>query len=143
MTPQTTIALIMFLAGFGSAWELQQWRFGAQEHERDQSQLAAVRDSAAASIRRADNVIAAQSLASVRLRALRADADVSRDALVSLSAAADQALRDAAASTSACISRASAFRDVFNGCTTVLQDMAATADRINSDLQTLIDAWPK
>jgi hypothetical protein len=43
----------------------------------------------------------------------------------------------------AVIERADTAAELFGACASEYQDVAAAADRINSDRQTLIDAWPR
>jgi hypothetical protein len=143
MNLQTLIAVLLSFLSFGIGWKTNDLSHEAQAHERTQQELDVVRQTAAASIRRTDNVIAAQNAQAARNMVLIRDASGSRSALVSLHASADQALRDAAASHDACLGRAGALGDVFSQCSEVLQGMAATCDRITSDRKTLIDAWPK
>jgi hypothetical protein len=84
----------------------------------------------------------AQRLAAVRQSALARDLAANRDGLVRLSHAADSALRSASDSHEQCITRAAAFSDVFAGCGKQLVDLGATADRLASDKQALIESWP-
>jgi hypothetical protein len=80
--------------------------------------------------------------AAVRQSALARDLAANRDGLVRLSHAADSALRSAHDSHEQCIARATAFSDVFAGCGKQLVDLGATADRLASDKQALIESWP-
>ena len=129
--------------GFGSAWKIQGWIQTAEENERAQQILVDQRLSAATSIRRTDNVIAAQNAAAGREVALRRDADGARTALVGLSHAADAALRAARSSHSACIERATAVRVVLDQCGAAYQELGERADRHANDVKTLTEAWPK
>jgi hypothetical protein len=141
--PQLTLALLIALAGFGSAWQIQSWRYGAKEHARDQQTLVDQRTAAASAIRRTDNVIDAQNKAAARLVVLRVDADRARAALVSLSDATASALRGAATSHDACIERATATSELLNSCGAAYQDLGERADRHASDVRTLMEAWPR
>ena len=143
MSPQIIIALIIALAGFGSAWKIQDWRYGAKENDRAEQNLVDVRQSAAAAIHRIDNVSTAQSAAAARLNALRVDADGSRSALISLSLAADSALRDAATSQTACLATATSLGDVLKTVSAERRELSEKADLHVSDIKTLMDAWPK
>ena len=143
MNPQLIIAAIIAATGFGSAWQIQSWRFDAKEKHRAEQELAQVQFSAAANIRRADNAIEAQNAATRRAVALRRDADASRAATVSVSLAAGEALRRALDSHAACLDTASAVTDIFQQCADRRQELAEIADRHASDVKTLMDAWPK
>lgn len=124
-------------------WKLQEWRHGSIEKDRIEQALADQRLQAKATLRREETVIAAQNEAQARLRSLRLDSDGSRAALVGLSHATDQALRDAATSYDACLVRTRSISELLNQCGTAHQELGAIADRHASDVQTLIDAWPK
>ena len=141
--PQIIIAAVIAAGGFGAGWKIQSWRYGAKETARVQQTLADQRLAAATAIRRADNVIQAQSAAAGRAADLRRDADGSRAALVSLSQSADAALRAASASHNACLDRAAAIRVVLDQCGAAHQELGERADRHASDVKTLMDAWPK
>ena len=137
------LAIVVLLGSFTAGWTINGWRYQSKEKERVEQDLANIRSSAAATIRRADNVIAAQNAEAVRMVLLRNAAAGSRAALLGLSDAAEQALRDAASSHDACRIRADALGDVFRSCAEVLQGVAEKADRHVSDKQTLIEAFPK
>ena len=86
---------------------------------------------------------AALKQASVRQAALARDLAANRAGLTGLSHAADSALRGASDSLSACNANANTLTVVFGRCAGQLSDMAADADRLLSDKQTLIEAWPQ
>ena len=136
-------ALIAASLAATGAWKVQEWRFDAKEKERAEQQLESERNAATAAIRRSEAIIEAQNEAQSRLRRLRLDADGARAALVGLSNATDQALRDAAASHDACTVRAAAFSQLLNQCGAAYQELGAVADRHASDVQTIMAAWPK
>ena len=75
MSPHLIIAAVIAAMGFGAAWQIQSWRYTSKEADREQQQLEQVQQSAAASIRRADNVIAAQNAANARSVVLGRDRD--------------------------------------------------------------------
>lgn len=130
-----------------TAWTVQGWRMDAQlqtlKTEYATAQAQAVEKAHAETIRLQERADAAQRLARKRQSALAADAAGSRDALISLSHAADDALRRAESSHSTCLATAAAQGIVLGQCTARLQQVAADADGHASDVQTLIDAWPK
>lgn len=143
MPIQLIAALLIAAGGFGSAWQIQSWRYDAKEKARVEQILVDQRLSAAVSIRRADNVIAAQNAAAGREVALRRDADGARTALVGLYAATDAALRNAATSQAACLDAAAALNDVLKQSTERYRSLGETCDRHVNDLKTLTSAWPK
>lgn len=143
MSPQLIIAAVIAACGFLGGWTLQSWRYGAKETARAEQILADQRLAAATSIRRADNVIAAQSAAAGREAGLRRDADNARSALGGLHDAAAASMREASASINACLERANAIRVVLDQCGAAYQDLGAVADRHASDVKTLTDAWPQ
>lgn len=146
MTPQIIIAAVIaatgFAGGFGLAWKMQAGTINAKEAQYAEQKLAQIQHNAAASIRRADNVIAAQNAATARSVAIRRDRDSAyvelerlRNTLRTMPGAGD--------TTTACADRTDPARELFADCAAQLTDMAGKADRINSDRQTLIDAWPR
>lgn len=137
------INLVIAVAGFGSAWQIQTWRMDAREKEYVEQALADQQLSAKAALRRQEKVIEAVNDSAVREIALRRESAGARTALVSLSHAAEQALRDAATSHDACINRASAFNDVLQQSTERYRSLGETCDRHASDVKTLIEAWPR
>lgn len=143
MNPQLIIAAIIAALGFGSAWQIQSWRYGAKEADRVKQALRITQENAATTLRRTDNIIQAQNDAAVRAVALRRDADRSRTALVSLSNAADEALRRAQAGHDASINTAAAAVYVLKQCGKEYAGLAEVADRHVNDLKTIAEAWPK
>ena len=144
---QLVIAALIAVASFGSAWQIQDWRFTSKEADRDrqtyETSLESQRLAHRAQTQDDKRVIAAQNSAALRQRVLRADADASRAALIGLSAAASEALSRANDSHNACLNTASAQSVVLNQCAVEYRGLAETADRIESDRQTLVEAWPK
>ena len=143
MNPQLIIAALIAAAGFGSAWTLQNWRYGAKENERAKQELVDQRNAATTAIRRTETVISASNAATVRATALRRDADGARTALVGLSDAADSALRASSTSLDACTQRVATFSQLLGTMAAAGGEIAGKADRHASDAKTLADAWPK
>ena len=147
MNPQLILALVIaaagFGSGFGSAWQIQDWRMDAKEKDYVEQKLAAERLSAAQAIRHAQALHDAQNAATARAAGLRRDADGVRTALVSLSSSAERALRDAAASQEACLDRASTFSELFLTSSDEYRKLAEKAGRHVNDIQTLSEGWPK
>ena len=143
MTPQIIIAAVIAATGFGAAWKIQDQRFDAKEKDYAQQALADQRSAATAAIRRTETVIQAQSAATVRDGVLRRDAAGARTALVGLSLATEQALRDAATSHAACTERARALGVVLGTVAAAGGAIAEKSDRHASDAKMMLDAWPK
>lgn len=143
MNPQIIIAAIIAAMGFGSAWQIQSWRYGAKESERVQLLLIDREAQAARALRNSDTVIAAQNAAAARIVVLRRDGDSARNQLVSLSNAADEALRRAKAGHDASLNTATAAVNILKQCGKEYAGLAEVADRHVSDIQTLTAAWPK
>ena len=147
MSPQLIIAAALFVAGlvsgFGAAWKIQSGIAAEKEAKNVQQTLRATHDAAKTAIRRADNVIQAQSSAALRERVLRADAAASRSALDGLRDAAAEALSRAQATHNACLDTANTQSVIIDQCSSRYQRVAEDADRAISDRQTLVDSWPK
>jgi hypothetical protein len=143
MPIQLIVALLIAAGGFGSAWKIQSWRMDAMEGEYVKQALADQRSASTAAIRRQEVVITAQAAANSYAVVLRRDADSARTALVGLSHATEQALRDATTSHSACLERATAIADVQQQSTERYRSLGETCDRHVNDLKTLTSAWPK
>lgn len=139
----TAVTAAVAATSFGSAWQIQSWRYAAKEAQHEKQKLADVQQSAAATIRRADNIIAAQDAAKNRDSALRVDVAGARNALVGLHDAAADALRAAGASQAACLERAATLSELHQASARKYVELGEKADRHASDIQTLIEAWPK
>ena len=143
MTYQIIIALVIASMGFGSAWTIQDWRYGSMEVKRAEQKLADVRQSAARDIRIADNTIQAQSEAAKRVAALRRDADTARSALDRLQSDSADALRTSSASLEACTQYAATSSKLFDQCGARLQEVARDADAWQSNALMLDQSWPE
>ncbi len=143
MNPQLIIAVIIAAASFGTAWRIQDWRFNAKEKAHAEQKLAQVQLSAAASIRRADNVILAQNAARSRMVRLRRDLDGALSGLDRLRAQLASTVPGADATATSCADRARTVSELFAACAAELQDMAGKTDRHASDALMLQQAWPK
>ena len=142
MTPQIIIAAVIAATGFGAGWHLQTLRYTAKERDREQQELAQVRDSAAASIRRADNVILAQNQAAHRTGRLLRDLGSSRTELDRLRDTIRTMPRD---DVTTCTSTESGSKrnDVLLECLASYEALARDADLWKNDALMLRDAWPK
>ena len=144
MNPQLIIAAIIaaasFGGGFGAAWKIQNGIAAEKEKQHVQQTLRATQEAASRDIRNLDNVIAAQNAATVRDRRLRLDAAGSRSALVSLSHAADAALRSAEADHATCIVRANSLAIVLKELGRSGGELAEKADKHTNDVQSCRDS---
>lgn len=135
------------VAGFTAAWQIQGMRYEQQLSDLRADQATALAkanaDALAKTLSLQKAKDEAERLAKVRQSALARDLAANRDGLVRLHAAADTALRRAGDSHAACIADANALTVVFGKCAAELSDVAADADQLASDRQTLIDSWPK
>lgn len=143
MNIQLIIAAVIAASSFLGGWTIQSWRYGAKEKDRVEQELVDQRNAATTAIRRTETVIQAQSAATVRDAALRRDAAGARDESDRLRTSRDEAVRIAAASHNACLERIDAFSVVLGTVEAAGREVAAQADRLHSDRQTLIDAWPR
>lgn len=142
MTPQIITAAVIAAAGFGAGWQIQAWRNNEREKDHAEQELANVRQSAAAAIRRSDNVIAAQSAASTRAAGLRRDLDRSRNELERLRDTLANMPR-ASATASTCAESGSKRNVVLLECLASYEALARDADLWKNDALMLRDAWPK
>lgn len=130
-----------------AAWNVQGWRMDAQlsqlKTEYATAQAQAVEKAHAETIRLQSQKDAAERLARARQSDLARDAAGARDDLERVRNASTEALLLSGHSHAACIDRATALKDVFDQCSGAFTGLAATADRLNSDRQTLTDAWPQ
>jgi hypothetical protein len=140
--PYNLIAIAALLAGaFFSGWQTQGWHRDSLEKDRAKQELAQVKDSAAANIRRADNGITAQNAAITRETVLRRDASSARSELErlrwDLSHSAGPSIPP-----EACRERTATLEDVLLSCAGRYSSVAEKADQYASDVKTLIDGWP-
>ena len=146
MTPQLIIAGVIAAASFCGAWTIQNWRYGAKESDRAKQTYEAVLESQRLAFRAQTQndarVLAAQSAAAVRTGRLRADADRARTAADSLSVATAEAVSRANLSHAACADTTRTLGELFDASTRKYRALAEEADRIVSDRQMMIDAWP-
>ena len=142
MTPQIIIAAVIAATGFGAAWKIQDQRFDAKEKAHAEQKLAQIQHNAAASIRRADNVILAQNQAAHRTGRLLRDLGSSRTELDRLRDTIRTMPRD---DVTTCTSTESGSKrnDVLLECLASYEALARDADLWKNDALMLRDAWPK
>jgi cytochrome bd-type quinol oxidase subunit 1 len=135
------------LAGVG-AWQAQALRYDARISDMQQAHAQAIADAAQkamdqtlkmqrtkdAAIQQAETRAAQNAAAAA---AARRTADGLRDTLYQFRASLPSL------APAAVIERADTAAELLGACAAEYQDVAAAADRINSDRQTLIDAWPR
>ena len=142
MTPQIIIAGVIAAIGFGSGWHIQALRYTAKEKAHAEQKLAQIQHNAAASIRRADNVILAQNQAAHRTGRLLRDLDSSRSELDRLRDTLRTMPRD---DVTTCTSTESGSKrnDVLLECLASYEALARDADLWKNDALMLLEAWPK
>ena len=146
-THAAALVLGAALAGLG-AWQVQAWRYEAQIADMQQAHAQAIADAAQkardatikmqrtkdAAIQQAETRAAQNAAAAA---AARRTADGLRDTLYQFRASLP------GLAPAAVIERADTAAELLGACAAEYQDLAAAADRINSDRQTLIEAWPR
>ena len=136
-------ALIAASIAATGAWQVQNWRYGAKETEREQQNLVEVQQAAAASIRWMDNTLDAQNAATARSVGLRRDRDSAYAELDRLRNAVARTMPGAGSAPGACVERANTVDQLLATCATELVEMGGIADRHASDALMLQQAWPK
>lgn len=138
---------VLAAASAWAGWMLQGMRLNEHiatlQTEYATAQAQAVEKAHAETIRLQEQKDAAERNARARQSSLARDAAGARDALERVRNASTEALLLSGHSHAACIDRATAIKDVFDQCSGTVAELAATADRLDSDRQTLIEAWPK
>ena len=141
-------AIVAGALAFGAGWKVQAWRYDAQiatTASQHATALASANQKALddtikmqrtkdAAIQQAEQRAAKNAAAAA---AARRTADGLRDTLYQFRASLP------GLAPAAVIERADTAAELLGACAAEYQDVAAAADRINSDRQTLIDAWPK
>lgn len=135
------------VAGFTAAWNIQGMRHATELAERTAAHASAMAQANADALAETQRLqeIANKALkaAAARQSVLARDLAANRDGLIRLSHAADTALRDSSGSLDACNANANTLTVILGRCAGQLSDVAADADRLASDRQTLIEAWPR
>lgn len=148
MIPHLIIALVIALGSFGAAWKTQEWRYESniaeinQRHadESDKARTEALEKERSFN----DQLRKAQDEATQREANLRAAADTSRRSADGLRLTLEKLRASNATATPATvIARADTTADLLGACVSEYRAVAEAADRIASDRQTLIDAWPR
>ena len=131
------------LAGWGAAWTIQGRTIDSLRIEAKDAIIIQQRATRAAIERATSNVREAQTSAANRIAVLNrelAAVGSERDRLRDTSTIA---VRTATDSPAACASIVATFGDVFAESRSFIQEVVADADRCQSDLQLMHDAWAK
>lgn len=134
--------------GAGSGWTANGWRLGEKvaEMERDQVEAVAAANETARLRERAWSKQSeeARNAATKRETNLRRDAAGARQSADGMRhELTDLRRRLPELAVDACRIRADTLADILGQCTGKYQYLAETTDRLGSDRQSLMDAWPK
>ena len=140
-------AAVAGVLAFGAAWQVQAWRYDAQieglKAQHAEATAKAQSDARATEKALSDKLQEAQNNATKRENKLRNDAaaarstaDGLRDTIYSIRADLPSYSQSAAAKT------ADTAAELLGVCADEYRSVAEAADRIASDRQTLIEAWP-
>lgn len=141
-------AVVAGALAFGGGWQVQAWRYDAQIADMQASHATAIADANQKALdetikmqRTKDDAIAKAELRAAQNAAAAAAARRTADGLRGTLYAFRSSLPSLAPAT--VIERADTAAELLGACAAEYQDLAAAADRINSDRQTLIEAWPR
>lgn len=135
------IAGVIFTAGGVTAWKVQQWRITGIKAEHALQIAEAKERVNAAEQANQRKQIEAYHAKTKRETTIQSNAVTVRNERYGLRDTTRSFLASATPSTSN--ERASTVAVVFDQCASALEDLAATADRLASDRQLLLDSWPK
>ena len=141
-------AAIAGVLAFGAGWQVQAWRYGEQISDLKREHAEAVASSAKTALKLTEhyreNADAAIRKAEARAAQNKRDADSLRTELDGLRGdLADVPDRIRNASREAVDQYAAAATVVFGECAARYSELAGAATGHASDVQTLMDAWPK
>lgn len=141
-------AAIAAALAFGAGWQVQAWRYGEQiatiKQQHTDAALSSARNALKLTEHYRGNADAAVRKAEARAAQNKRDADALRGELDGLRGdLADVPSRIRSATREAVDQYAAAATAVFEHCARRYSDMAVTATGHASDVQTLMDAWPK
>lgn len=148
MIPQIAALAVTAALAAGGVWQYQANKYermlAEQRTEYATAQVRALEIAHADTIRLRDQAQAAAAAATTRLQRLSADRDRLRAAADGLRGdLATAALRLPDATPDAVIEYATALDSVFLDCTARYEQLATKADGHASDVQTMIESWPK
>ena len=141
-------AAIAGVLAFGAGWQVQAWRYGEQiatiKQQHTDAALSSARNALKLTEHYRENADAAVRKAEARAAQNKRDADSLRAELDGLRGdLADVPERIRGATREAVDQYAAAATVVFGECAARYSDLAGTATGHASDVQTLMDAWPK
>ena len=136
-------ALIIFLAGAGAAHRYDTGQYAIKENARLEQVREQEKAARATERAQANNVITAQNEARKRESVALAAASSARTELGRLRNTLSGNVGACTTTDSAGIQRTDPARELFGECAQALTDLAATADRLDSDRRTLMEAWPR
>ena len=141
-------ALVAGALAFGAGWQVQAWRYGEQISDLKREHAEAIASSAKSALKLTEhyreNADAAVKKAEARAAQNKRDADRLRTELDGLRGdLADVPERIRNASREAVDQYAATATVVFGECAARYSELAAAATGHASDVQTLMDAWPK
>lgn len=139
----TLAAIIGAVLAASGTWKVGQWRLDAYKVEAMREKLAAEQTAYNVATQRMKEAQNAQRQAAARAEQARRDAAAARGAADGLRDDLATALRTNSYSLAACNDGAAIVADVLQRCTGAYRDLAQTADRLDNDRRTLMDAWPK
>lgn len=135
-------AAIAFAMGFGAAWQIQSGRMDSLKLEAANERINQQRVARQTSERYSAALAQAQNAAQARRTVIAASVDANGAGLIGLRHTADT-VRTSATTDSARDAYADAVTKLFDQCGQALVRVAGQADGHLSDLQTVIEAWPK
>jgi hypothetical protein len=135
------IAGVIFGMGGTAAWKVQAWRITHIKAEHTQQVAEATAKVAAAEQANLNKQIEANNAKTKRETTIQAAAAAVRNERYGLRDVTGAFIAKATPIT--CNERAKAVAVVFDQCAGRLEEMAATADRLESDRQLLLESWPK
>ena len=144
MIQYALIAALFAASSFSGAWYVQglRWKENVAEIEAEhREELASIKQLADFQFKEmSKNHVLALQKAVTKQATLSRDAVATRDALVRLSSASEDAIRASRTSAEACYAAADTFRIVFNDCAKEYEQMGKEAQGHVIDKQTLIDS---
>lgn len=136
-------ALMIFVAGAGAAHKWDVGQFAIKENARLELVREQERASRATERQQATTVQEAVNESRKREIKARADASGAQSQLGRLRDTIALGPRSAASAAGSCAERTDPARELLGQCAAALTDLAAVADRLDSDRRTLMQAWPK
>lgn len=136
-------AIVSGLASGTLVYKYEESKINAKEKERVQLLLTQEQELHKFDNHRATVAAAATRDGVVRSAKLRSDADGARSVLSGLRIATDAALLAASTDLAACVNTSATLGELFTASSERYTEMAATAGRHASDVETLTAAWPR